>query len=181
LLDIYIDLMRQADRTQQLLLDTDWKGATEDESAHALALELAEREKRRKQEEAQQAARMAALQKKEAEAARLEAEQAEAARLEAEQAEQRRTAASSGRGLEAGGRRRLRVECLARTPQEGGYQARHRPLPLEVHPLQAQGAAQVLADSIISMLPSVARDMALRSEKKHRCNNKCNVVAKRVR
>ncbi|PWN44940.1 hypothetical protein IE81DRAFT_244161 [Ceraceosorus guamensis] len=29
LLDMYIDLLRQADRTQRLLLDGDWKGATE--------------------------------------------------------------------------------------------------------------------------------------------------------
>ncbi|PWN97339.1 hypothetical protein FA09DRAFT_361163 [Tilletiopsis washingtonensis] len=44
LLDMYIDLLRQADRTQRLLLDADWHGATEDAAAHALSLELAARE-----------------------------------------------------------------------------------------------------------------------------------------
>ncbi|UZJ53290.1 hypothetical protein CBS101457_002610 [Exobasidium rhododendri] len=92
LLDIYIDLMRQADRTQQLLLDTGWKGATEDESAHALALELAERERQRRQEEVQQAARLVIQKKKEA----------EAARLEAAQSEQRRSAMPSTRGARGG-------------------------------------------------------------------------------
>lgn len=29
LLDVYIDLLRQTDRTQRLLLDGEWKGATE--------------------------------------------------------------------------------------------------------------------------------------------------------
>lgn len=34
LLDIYIDLLRQSERTQKLLLDPDWKGATEVSSFH---------------------------------------------------------------------------------------------------------------------------------------------------
>lgn len=74
LLDTYIDLMRQTDRTQQLLMDKDWKGVTEDEAMHALTLELAEREERRRKEEAEEAARMAAQRAREAEQARLAAE-----------------------------------------------------------------------------------------------------------
>ena len=93
LLDIYIDLMRQADRTQQLLLDTDWKGATEDESAHALALELAEREAKRRREEAEQAAQLAAARKREA----------AQAKLDAEKAEQRKTSVGVPRGTGRGG------------------------------------------------------------------------------
>ncbi|PWN34796.1 uncharacterized protein FA14DRAFT_188846 [Meira miltonrushii] len=74
LLDNYIDLMRQTERTQQLLMDKDWKGVTEDEAMHALTLELAEREERRRREEAEEAARMAAQRAREAEQARLAAE-----------------------------------------------------------------------------------------------------------
>lgn len=74
LLDNYIDLMRQTERTQQLLMDKDWKGVTEDEAMHALKLELAEREERRRREEAEEAARMAAQRAREAEQARLAAE-----------------------------------------------------------------------------------------------------------
>ncbi|MCO5588276.1 hypothetical protein L7F22_042231 [Adiantum nelumboides] len=74
LLDTYIDLMRQTERTQQLLMDKDWKGVTEDEAMHALTLELAEREERRRREEAEEAARLAAQRAREAEQARLAAE-----------------------------------------------------------------------------------------------------------
>lgn len=93
LLDIYIDLLRQADRTQQLLLDPDWKGATADEAAHTLALELAERERRRKQEEEKQAARDAAIRKQEA----------EKAKLAAQQVEQRKTVGTGARVAKVGG------------------------------------------------------------------------------
>ncbi|CEH13737.1 DASH complex subunit Duo1 [Ceraceosorus bombacis] len=70
LLDMYIDLLRQADRTQRLLLDGDWKGATEDAAAHALSLELAEREtaRLRAAAQAEAAARSAAVERAQAEA-----------------------------------------------------------------------------------------------------------------
>lgn len=91
LLDSYIDLMRQMDRTQQLLLDTEWKGVTEDEATHALAMELAEREQRRRQEEEEEAARLAAHRAQGLETARIAAEVAQ-------QKNVRSTATSSARG-----------------------------------------------------------------------------------
>ncbi len=52
LLNIYIALLRQTEKTQQLLQDQDWKGTSEDASAHALSVALAERETQRLQAEA---------------------------------------------------------------------------------------------------------------------------------
>lgn len=72
LLNIYIGLLRQTEKTQQLLQDQDWKGSTEDATAHEESLALAERETQRLQAEAlareleaQRAAELAALREEE--------------------------------------------------------------------------------------------------------------------
>ena len=79
LLNIYIGLLRQTEKTQQLLQDQDWKGTSEDATAHALSVALAERETQRlqaeahaREQEAQRAAEEAALQAEEDERRRQE-------------------------------------------------------------------------------------------------------------
>ncbi|KAJ9476284.1 hypothetical protein PHBOTO_006383 [Pseudozyma hubeiensis] len=79
LLNIYIALLRQTEKTQQLLQDPDWKGAGEDATAHELSVKLAERETQRleaeavaRELEAQRAAEEAALQAQEEERRRQE-------------------------------------------------------------------------------------------------------------
>lgn len=91
LLNIYIALLRQTEKTQQLLQDQDWKGTSEDATAHALSVALAERETQRlqaealaREEAAQRAAEQAALREEEEERRRLE--------------ESRRAAAGGARG-----------------------------------------------------------------------------------
>ena len=91
LLNIYISLLRQTEKTQQLLQDQDWKGTSEDATAHALSVALAERETQRlqaeaqaREEEAERAAQEAALYAQEQERRQLE--------------EARRAAAGGARG-----------------------------------------------------------------------------------
>ncbi|PWY99866.1 hypothetical protein BCV70DRAFT_176782 [Testicularia cyperi] len=91
LLNIYISLLRQTEKTQQLVQDADWKGTTEDATAHALSIALAERETQRLQAEAQ--AREEAAQRA-AELAARRAEEQQQQRLE----EARRAAAGGARG-----------------------------------------------------------------------------------
>ncbi|EST07021.1 DASH complex subunit Duo1 [Kalmanozyma brasiliensis GHG001] len=91
LLNIYIGLLRQTEKTQQLLQDQDWKGTSEDASAHALSVALAERETQRLQAEA--AAREEEAQRA-AEEAAMRAEEDERRR----QDDARRAAAGGGRG-----------------------------------------------------------------------------------
>lgn len=91
LLNIYIGLLRQTEKTQQLLQDQDWKGTSEDATAHALSVALAERETQRLQAEAQ--AREQEAQRVAQEAA-LRAEEDERRRQE----EARKAAAGGGRG-----------------------------------------------------------------------------------
>lgn len=91
LLNIYIDLLRQTEKTQQLLQDQDWKGTSEDASAHALSVALAERETQRLRVEAQ--AREEEQRRAAEEEARRE-EEAERRRQE----EQRRAATGGVRG-----------------------------------------------------------------------------------
>lgn len=93
LLDMYIDLMKQTERTQQLLADHNWKGSTEEEAMHALEVELAERERKRKQDEAERAARE--------EAARQAEERKRAAQLV--QTSAARPGSESGRGTRGRG------------------------------------------------------------------------------
>ncbi|PWN46728.1 hypothetical protein IE53DRAFT_11310 [Violaceomyces palustris] len=103
LLDVYIDLLRQSEQTQQLLQDGDWKGATEDASAHALSLALAEREAQRLREEAE-------AQAEAEEAARIAAEDArqEAARRKAAMEEKSKAGLGRGSGMGRGGARGAR-------------------------------------------------------------------------
>ncbi|KDN42410.1 hypothetical protein K437DRAFT_275177 [Tilletiaria anomala UBC 951] len=99
LLDIYIDLLRQSEKTQTLLTDPEWKGATDDAAAH-----------------------VAALQATAAETARIEAESAEAAR----QAEALRQATLVKAAAEADARRRAEEGGAAagRTGTRGGATSR---------------------------------------------------------
>lgn len=108
LLNIYIGLLRQTEKTQQLLQDQDWKGTSEDASAHALSVALAERETQRLQAEAlarEQEAQRAA------EEAALRAEEDERRRQE----EARRAAAGGTRG----GRGRAAVSGSTRGTARG--------------------------------------------------------------
>ncbi|KAN0064646.1 hypothetical protein ACQY0O_002276 [Thecaphora frezii] len=100
LLNIYIDLLRQTERTQQLLHESEWKGTTQDaEEVHRLEIEMQERETRRLQAEAQareEAQRAAA---EAAERAQRKAEEAEHRKIEAQRlAAERGTARGRGRG-----------------------------------------------------------------------------------
>ncbi len=52
LLNIYISLLRQTEKTQQLLQDQDWKGTTKDAEAHKESLAIAHRETQRLHAEA---------------------------------------------------------------------------------------------------------------------------------
>lgn len=80
LLNIYIGLLRQTEKTQQLLQDQDWKGTTDDATAHALSVALAQRETQRLHAEAQ--AREQEAQRAAEEAAALQAQEEERRRLE---------------------------------------------------------------------------------------------------
>ncbi|KIS70180.1 uncharacterized protein UMAG_06271 [Mycosarcoma maydis] len=107
LLNMYIGLLRQTEKTQQLLQDQDWKGSSEDATAHALSVALAERETQRLQAEAvareleaQRAAQQAALQAEEDQRRRHE----EARRAAPAGARGRgRTVSTSTRGTARGG------------------------------------------------------------------------------
>lgn len=91
LLNIYIGLLRQTEKTAQLIMDPDWKGSSEDATAHALSVALAERETQRLQAEAQ--AQEEAAERAAQDAARKAAEE------ERERAEgNRRAASGAGRG-----------------------------------------------------------------------------------
>ncbi|SNX84634.1 uncharacterized protein MEPE_03343 [Melanopsichium pennsylvanicum] len=105
LLIIYIGLLRQTEKTQQLLQDQDWKGTSEDATAHALFVALAERETQRLQAEAQA---------REEEAHRA----AEAAALRAQQ-EERRRQEEAHRATAGGLRGRIRG-VSARVTGRGG-------------------------------------------------------------
>ncbi|CCF48494.1 hypothetical protein NDA11_000321 [Ustilago hordei] len=106
LLNIYIGLLRQTEKTQQLLQDQDWKGTTDDATAHALSVALAQRETQRLYAEAQ--------------ARELEAQRAaeEAAAMQAEE-EERRKLDELRRANGAGGRGRGRAVSGTRTATRG--------------------------------------------------------------
>lgn len=91
LLNIYIGLLRQTEKTAQLIMDPDWKGSSEDATAHALSVALAERETHRLQAEAQ--AQEEAAERAAQDAARKAAEE-ERDRQEGN----RRAASGAGRG-----------------------------------------------------------------------------------
>ncbi|CBQ72451.1 conserved hypothetical protein [Sporisorium reilianum SRZ2] len=118
LLNIYIGLLRQTEKTQQLLQDQDWKGSTEDATAHEESLAHAERETQRLQAEAlareleaQRAAEQAALQAQEDERRRQE----DARRAAAGGARGRgRAVSSSTRGTARGGTARGASTTAAR-------------------------------------------------------------------
>lgn len=118
LLNIYIGLLRQTEKTQQLLQDQDWKGSTDDATAHEESLAHAERETQRLQAEAlareleaERAAEQAALQAKEEERRRQE----DARRTTAGGARGRgRAVSGSTRGAARGGAARGASTAAAR-------------------------------------------------------------------
>ncbi|KAE8250470.1 hypothetical protein A4X13_0g4698 [Tilletia indica] len=101
LLDCYIALLRDSSRTQELLLSTEWKGASADSAeAHDLAVALAERETERVRELEERRRREAEIERR-----RREAEGRERERAREEEAKRAALIASAGYGGVRGGTR----------------------------------------------------------------------------
>ncbi|ETS59849.1 hypothetical protein PaG_06159 [Moesziomyces aphidis] len=123
LLNIYISLLRQTEKTQQLLQDQDWKGTTKDAEAHKESLAIAHRETQRlhaealaREQEAKRAAQLAAQQAEELQ--RRQQEEARRAAGPGARGRGGRTVSTGTRGAARGGVARATSSRTASKPSD---------------------------------------------------------------